>query len=433
MLIDQKKKILRDTRQMFFMLSVMLMVGAFFVGSVLSGYRLLNAGYMWPPDLLFGCDIARNLRNISEPGYSERSNVHPLFTVVIKPFGLLIQRLGITQGVSAIIVNAAAGGFGLLLTAFYLRLRGLTRLDTLLVTLLMGSSAAWIVASTLPGTYLFSLCVIAASNLLLIWALQRPDSQLPRPTRWGREGLWLLTGVLNYGFTVTNGLMSFISYGFGQRGRKGWLRAIAYGALVLVIGLAASKLTGSVMNMWDERVWTYDKSMRGENVVNPLTHSISVSLAWTYVVPNPSLSHVPDQRTWDILTALHWSYTPLGWLLVTLWICFAGAAGWALIKDRDPMSQRLSLALILCLGFHTLLHTYYSVPAEGVFVFAPHALFLSTGLLAPLMVQAGNWRGLARWGLRLGILVFALTLAVRHFYLLHSIPSIIALPPGFGK
>src|SRR5690606_20245112 len=118
----------------------------------------------------FGYDVARAIGAMAEPGFHyDRSNVHPFFPVMTRPFGLALGLVGITPGMAAILLNAGAGGLALLTMAWYLRARGVSRTDTLLGVLLTASGATWIFQSALPSTPIFSMTVIGLGNMLLIW------------------------------------------------------------------------------------------------------------------------------------------------------------------------------------------------------------------------------------------------------------------------
>ncbi len=428
---DKVVHALDDRGRLLFVGGLVLMAFAFFVGAVLAGRELLISGHLWPSDILFGFDIERNLRAISERGFNGRSNVHPLFAPTVKPFALLIQRMGITAGMSAIILNAAAGMGGLLLTAWYLRLRGVSRLDAWLLCLLMASTAIWIFQSALPGTYIFSLCIIVISHILLYWTVGQADPRLRPRIRGLREGAWFISAVLNYGFTVTNGFLSFLTYGFARRGWKSWARATVWAAGVLICGVALSWLVGSQLNIGVEHVWLHDASMRGQSIENPFLHSFSTYLVWGFVAPIARMGTMTDPRGWDIITFHEWNYSAVGWCVAMLWTILFALAAWAMLTDPNRDSRRFSLALVACFVFHALLHCFYHVSYEGVFVWSSHSLFLIIGMFAPFAVRvSGRGPMITAW--RSALLALALVLAFRHFALLVSLKDRVPLPAGFG-
>lgn len=420
-------------RQLAFIVALLAVAGVYSMIAAYAGRKLLISGHFWPPDILWGSDVVRNITNMTEAGMNDRSNVHPLFAAIVRPFCLLIQKLGITKGISAILMNAAAGAAGLFVLAAYLRLRAVSRIDTLLVVLLMASSATWLLQTAVPGTYIFSLCVIGLTQLLVAWGLRRPDGELARGRRFLREGAWLLTGILNYGFTVTNGFMSFVSYGFARKGIFGWMRAAVYGAVVLAVGLALGTFAGSYMHYGGERIWFYDNPTRGFTPYSPLLHSASANLFWSYVLPLPTWTFTNDQRHWKVLTFLYWNYSAIGWALVAVMAAIVGSAAWAAVTDPDRIGRRLSAALAVCLVFHILIHTIYFATFEGVYVFTGHGLFLTAGLMAPLMARVGRLPGPWRVAARAGLAIFIACLACRHIVFLLSLGQLVPLPPGYGK
>lgn len=422
-----------NRRQLIFIASVLTIAAFFSLIAAFAGRRLLISGHFWPTDILWGSDVVRNITNMTEPGMNDRSNVHPLFAATVRPFALLIQAFGVTRGISAILLNAAAGALGLIILAAYLRLRAVARVDTLLVVLLVASSATWLLQSAVPGTYIFSVCMIGLTQLLTLWGLRRPDDGLTPGSRIVREAAWFVTGVLNYGFTVTNGFMSFLSYGFARRGIRGWVRAAVYGGVVLAAGIALGFAAGSYMHYEGEQIWLYDNATRGWTPYSPTLVSISSNLFWSYVLPLPTWTQTNDARQWQVLTFLYWNYTKAGWLLVSAMAMMVAAAAWAALADRDPISRRLSALLAGCLLFHILIHTVYFASFEGMFVFTGHGLFLTAGLLAPLMVRIGRLPRAYRTALRVALALFIAAIAWRHIDFLLNLGRLVPLPPGYGK
>jgi hypothetical protein len=404
----------------------------FFIIAVLLGRELLISGHLWPNDLFFGSDVSRNIRTIGYLGADERSNVHPLFATATRPLAQLLQLLGITPGVSAIIVTAAAAALGLVLTAAYFRLRGIGRAGSLVGMSLMAASATWSFQAPLPGTGIFHVWVLAALNCLLVQSLRCPD--LPAGLHRRREILWWAFGVLNYGYTVTAGLMSFLLYGFSRPGVRansprwacGWARAVAYGALVLLSGIALSWLVGSSLAMWMERRWIVEPEFHGAGIAHPVLHSLSANLVWSFVAPTTEPASLPDGHV--AYSFMQWTYQGWAWPLVAGWLAILLAAACAMATDRDPIDRRLNLALLVCLAFHILFHVGYYVTGEGVFIYNGHALFLTVGCLAPMLARIDHLPSRRSAALYLVLTFFALTLAVRHIWTMYRFQFTIALP-----
>ena len=407
------------------------LAAVYFILTVLMGRALLLSGHMWPPDILFGCDIARNIDALSKPfGFPDanpRSNVHPLFAFIFKPLGLAIESAGITPAIAAIIATAAAGTLSLLLTAWYFRRRGVGRGETLLVTALAASSMAMLFHGAVPGTYLFSSCLIVLNFIFLGEVLRRPEVFFGRRAVWLTEAGWVLIGVLQYGITVTNGMTSTLIYGFTRRGWRAWLRAGVYGAIVLATGLLLTKAAGSIVGLQYESKVVADESFKGVAYGNPFWQSLTTMTLWSVVAPIPEILRIPGQ---DRLMASfqHSQFTPLGWVLAVAWLCLFAMAAYACWKDGDPVRRRLSAALAACLAYQIVLHSFYIVYWEGVFVYTPHSFFMLIGLLAPLMIRARQWPASQRRLLHAVILGAAVCLAIRHVELILSLRSLVPLP-----
>ncbi|MBI3736296.1 hypothetical protein HY256_07255, partial [Candidatus Sumerlaeota bacterium] len=306
-------------------------------------------------------DVARTIHDISQPGHNIRSNVHPYFAPMMKPLSYALQRLGVTAGVSAILLNSAAAALGLMATGLYLRLRGVARTDAVLAVCLMAGSATMVVQGSLPGTFIFSLLFIALGHCLLAWHVRAPDGGTLARVRWGRELIWHITGIMNYGITDSNAFMTWVCYGLAEKEKKRWIRSCLFAVGLIVIGFGLAKLAKSSTDLTLETRWMTNTEDRGGNMPHPFLHSASTSLAWSIVAPMPQHAETMDRRHWHITAFHHWFYTPPDWGLVIIWFGIAGAAIWAAVTDTDPAGRRLTMALIICLLFHIGLHCFYYV------------------------------------------------------------------------
>ncbi|MCE5228017.1 hypothetical protein LLG95_00270 [bacterium] len=405
-------------RDAIFYAAILLVAGALFVGGVLAGHRLLVRGYLWPANILFGMDAERNIRNLTESGFNDRSNVHPFFTLIFKPVGRAVIRCGITPGTAGVVVNAAAGALAVLLFALYLRMRGIARAETVALALLFAASTTLVIESAVPTTFLFSLFVIIATHLLLIHSWRRERDVL-------LEIWWLIAGLVNYGVTITAGFLAFLAYGFSRRDRRGWLHSFFYGAAVFGLGLVLTFMVGSLMNITAERQFLF--GYKGPyNPFLALIHTLSSFLAWNVVAPIPQIS-VSDIGV-QLLTFQSWHYTPLGWLMLLLWIALFACGLWAALVDRDESSRRFSAALAASLGFAILLHVFYYVGFEGNFQFSGQYQFFVIGLLAPLAWRASQWPSRRRAWFLILLIAFSICLAARHYNLIWHTPDLVPLP-----
>lgn len=423
----------KDRGRLAFVAALGVLGGVFFVLAVLAGYRLLNSGHFWPPDVLLGFDVSLNIDNMTQPHFNSRNNVHPLFAFLIKPLGLLVIKTGfVTRGVAAILVNAAFGVLGLWLTAWYLRLRRVGRLDTFLLVLVMAGSIGWICQSAIPSSPCFSLCVIALTHILLVWTLRQPDATLRPVGRWGRNALWVISGVVNYGLTVTNGFLSFLTYGFSRTGLRGWARAVVYGALVLGLGMASAWMVGSSLDLILEKHFVVDHETHGAPLPYPGFMATSTSLVWSFVAPNLVQTISADARAVTCSVYLEHCYTATGWALLVAWMALVCLGAWAVWRESEPQARRCNHALLAGLVFIIVLHRFYNLPYEGVFFWGGHSLFLVLGLFASLFFRMRDWPSAKLNAMRLALLALGLVFFVRHFLTIFAFRETIPLPPGYG-
>ncbi len=388
----------------------------------------LIANYLWPPDLFFGMDAERAIHDLSKPGHNIRGNVHPLFAPMFKPFSLLLQKLGISAGISAILMNSGAASVGIILAGIYARMRGAARLDALLAAALLMGSATLVVQGSIPGTFAFSLIFVAAGNVLLAWHLQLPDEKVSAAVRKTRLALWHGVGLANFGVTNSNFVMSFLNYGLAGRELFAWKRALRYAAILLPLGFLLAWLCKSSLDLWVERRWLYEGfEGRGPNLDHPFWESLCTALFWSVVAPCPALVTTLDERHWQIAAFHSWDYSPIGACLVLLWIALLAVSCFGAARE-DAVGRKLTLALLASLAFHVALHSFYYVSWEGLFGFSGHSVFLVVGLTAPGLAWISRldprWRNLAR----IVIALFAFGLFARHFEMLISLKNFIPLP-----
>lgn len=418
-------------RRWWLPVGLLVIAAAFFCLCVATARHLLLTGYLFPNDIFFGLDVAREISNMAEPGKNLRSNVHPLFTALTKPVGLLLQEFGVTRHMAAVLMGAAAGAGGLLAAGWYFHQRRLARFEVCLAVLLLASTATVVFESVLPGTFMFSMATIALLHGLLAWTLRRPPRSLRPAVRRTRAGLWLLTGVVAYGITVSNGVFAFLAHGFaGRGGPRGWTRSAGYGALVLALGLGLTWCFGSLFNLHVEARWLSDSAFKGRSLGHPLIMSLSAALGWSVVAPQPHL--VPHISGRTMATICAWDYSPGAWLLVGCWLVLLLGALAAALRERSPYGRRLTLALLPPLLFHVLLHVYYVTGYEGPFLYSGHSIFFVVAWLVPLLGRIGRLRRPWRIAARVALLAFALALAARHVHMIATLPDRLPLPPGFG-
>lgn len=406
-------------RDAWFFGAVLLVALSLFTGGVLAARHLHQRGYLLRHDVLFGMDADRAIRNLTEPGFNDRSNVHPFFASLFKPIGRAVIHLGFSPEMAGVILNAAAGAISILLLALYLRLRRLARPESFALILIFAASSTLVIETAVPTTYLFSLFIIVATHILLILTLRR------RRRKPAAESIWILAGLLNYGVTVTNGFLAFLAYGFSRRDRLKWFRALGYGAAVLALGLILTFAVGSLANIYDERLFLFG-TVGPYHPFAAFLHSLSSFLAWNVVAPIPQIS-ISDRGV-QLLTFQSWRFTAIGWLAILFWLGLLAAGINAAFRDPNRASRRLSRTLAASLVFAVLLHTVYSVTFEGNFQFSGNYQFFTVGILIPLFARISRRPVRPRLIFLLLLIAFSTYLAVSHYTLLWHSPDLVPLP-----
>jgi hypothetical protein len=388
--------------------------------------RIERAGLLRHNSWLFGFDTKRVIEDMTVPGSNQRSNIHPWFTLLVKPICRGAIRLGLEPARAAIWVNSLAGAVALLLFAAYGRIWGLARFEAALLAALLVFSAIGSLIITIPESYIFSIISLTLFFMLAIGPLrERPGPAPARLASIGREAGWIAAGTLVFGVTVTNGVQVFLAYWASHRGLRGFARAVVYGAVILLLGLAVSRAVNSYVGNWfrDEN-WLLTHKADENKLPHPILHSASAFLVFPINGPTKDLKVQPFGDQGDrIITYLEWRYDATGWILVLVWMGMLVFSAWAAWRDPDPFCRRLWAAFWACVGWNIFMHANYYAAWEGSFMFSGNALPALLSVLIPGLRRIGAAPAPWRLAGRCALAAFALALAVRHYQLLYALPS----------
>jgi hypothetical protein len=347
------------------------------------GLLFADTGVFAKYDLLFDADVPRVIADITEfYGDHHRTSVHPLYVLFVNPTGSIISRLVSNKTYVALFMNSVFGALGVVLAFIYFWIQSKDALYSFLFSILFGFSMSQLFWSSVPETYSLGVC-----TLLLNYILFKND--------FGRkvihEGLWLVLGILTIGVAITNFAQTLILYIFVStnipraRGRR--IRNIAsifgYAFKVLMITIALvfiQKLIYSSAALFFMPGSVTSEFVWGAWVLftNPL-HVIWQILKDFFIIniiaplPNTFLYRgniIEIQRGFTNIKGIavtfsnSWNY---------FWIGFVGIASWLLIlilgfaKGFVLKSKNLSfgMAIILCLLFEALFHSYYGWRPDG--------------------------------------------------------------------
>ena len=354
------------------------------IGPWINDYRYL--------DLWFQGDSPRafaNMTNLLNNPWS-RDDLHPLFRVVTYPLTAAVAwifALSLEQAVRVVVSGVA----GLWAASFYglLRLMRLPRLEAMIFSFVLLTSAAFVFWSGLPETFLFGSLSLIMSMALLAAAEWRRTS----------PGLYVLNNLLTVGFVPTSALAgvatTFLRYSF-----KKALGVLAVSAAALFAFWHVHKAFFPV-----DRASSQDFFL--DQAVGPLQILTSLFLH-TLVMPEIKLitsSNFTPDYLWRMTT--QFSDPGSGGLLslvaVVAWVGLMLLGIWSVITLRASLKLRLLLAIV-GLGF------------LGAHLMFGDETFLYSLQFAPLLVMLAAFSALGplrRWSLALAV-VFVLSAGIHN-------------------
>lgn len=175
-------------------------------------------------DVFYNADVLRVIRDLTEPGaFHDRLSVHPAFSILLMPFGLLFTSIGFSAKAAAHLLIAASTGASASLLYLTCRNIGLRRRDAALVMALLASSAALMFWGSTVDTFCFSGLSFA---LVYFLASSSIDNRLA----------WIGVSAFTMAMTTTNWVTALIATAIRRRGREALI--ISAAALLTVVLLA---------------------------------------------------------------------------------------------------------------------------------------------------------------------------------------------------
>jgi hypothetical protein len=352
-------------------------------------------------DVWFEADVERVYSDMTSRGANHhRTSVHPLFPLVSLPLvGICLKVFGLgkMQAVRVVVAASAALWIGLFYTL--LRLLRCRRLDSVVFSLVMASSAGAMFWSAIPETYLLGSTTIIAVLILAAVAERRP---VPA---W----LDVTIGALSLSMLVTNFMVWLAS--LVSRHRLQHAIQLACNALVAVVLLWA--VEKYLMPSAQFFLGAHEKSdvpAPGNALAVIFLHSMVAPEAWS----------LPNEQSgfWPVLSLQHTALGQIGVLKVVAlasWLCLLCAAVWALA--RLPQYPRFRATLALSIAGQITLHLFYG-----------HETFLYALDWIPLFVTAAALASLARgrWIVLTLAAIFAVTAGIHNAQQLKATLALLA-------
>jgi len=343
-------------------------------------------------DLVFDADVPSRIIDLTRVGGAHyRTQLHPLFVLLLNPLGLAIRAalrafgVGAPARVAALVLTSAAGAVSVALFFALLRRWLGPGLLALLWAAVFGLSSSQLVFGSLPETFVFSGLGLLAVGLV---AADPARSAAAR----------LAAAVACFGMALSNLGAVFLVRAEGVWTR-GWRAAVWAGARLSVATLAVTVPLAAVQ-LWiyprtvpfyavtgvarDDHLSIYRPDSLGEGVQRLADVAAHLAL---FNLAAPRLSVLDAGGEWPTVDfpAASWGALRASGLPHALgWLALLGVASAGLWRGSAslPVPAR---ALLLWLALHAVLHSFFGL---SLFLYSCQWTFAVVALLA---------LGLARW------------------------------------
>jgi hypothetical protein len=358
--------------------AVLLLGGSCFA----AGARLVDSG-IYEADV-FDADPRRVVHDIGRVGGTHyRTKVHPLFVLLVNPPGALLKAVVGRPRIAALLLNAAANAFAVLLLYGLLIRLGLRRARSALWSVLFATTSSQVFFGIVPETYAFS----GASLLLLFLVFARAESG------------WLsrvAAAVLSFGVTVTNLVAALgLALFSGRRGAGSrWpAQAVLLGAAVVLSTAGLSCLQKALYpeaevffvrsSVTEESSYLFHP--RGLGDVAERGASVAVNLLFANLAaPKIDVRRQPGEPP----TARFGWPRPAGWVHALVWVTLCALAADGLTRGaaaRDPVVG----PLLAWIGFNAALHLAYG---QTLFLYSCQWTFAVIAVVAVGVERSGSRR-----------------------------------------
>lgn len=372
---------------------LMLLTAALFCLFALYLYSRVDYAVMCRSmDVWFDSDPGRTVSAISwrQHWMHERSNVHPLWSLLITTPFFILSRVMALKAVVTLYVAVQAFVFGGVLYGT-LRAFRLGRLDTILTSALFASTAGAWYWLHVPETFVFS----AASILIpVLWLA------LPR----GRHDGWSATAqsLISLSITITNWVAglgaALLAFGW-RRAFNISAAAFAIAGALTVVQYRVFPMAGAFFDIWSEE---------NLNLGQPGTFWQHVQVFFVHALAAPDVQTWPvgAVRPTDLVSRFQFAAPDLTLVstpYLLIWALLIAIGAWAAWKRAVPSKAALLVGGLIAFNF--ALHSVYGVET---FIYAMHFVPLFALVAGWALVQPTRWRialrGLAIAAVALGMI-----------------------------
>ncbi len=306
--------------------------------------------------------------------------VHPFVLLIVRPLIWLVAMfLKGDRLAAAFVLTALAGGLCVFLAWKFVKHTSGNPFFAVLITSLLGASAAHLVFGSLIETYIF-LAVISLAFMVLLLK-DAPITAL------------IVTGVLSFGVTITNFAQAVIAFIVVKRNFWQWVRfGLIVGALVIPLTVLNNLVyPDSQPYFFVPSSFTAEAGNTFEPSVGRGMAILRVMFLHSMVAPDPLIieEEIPFLKVWIFKAEpmrLSEYETFFGLALALMWIALSLLGGFLFLKDFRKADHRFSFTFILLLIFNFVLHLNYG---KDLFLYAANWTY------AIVLLLSLAWRELA--------------------------------------
>ncbi|MFN8411781.1 MAG: hypothetical protein U0Z26_05290 [Anaerolineales bacterium] len=366
-----------------------ILLALFFLAVYIPLGLKLNPPHIDTVDNFLDADNTSWMQRIASPSGSslEMRGPHPFAYFVFRPLGWLFNIFTQNFAVSAVLLNAIAGGLCVFFAWVYIERKSQSKVYAFLIAAMLGLSTSHLFFSSVIETYIFSALSLVVFCLLL-------------DTYGNSIGPLVVGGLGTFGITFTNFVQNFILFIVSRPKLKDVIRfvglVISFGVLISIIHSVwypSSKLFFLPSDAKAEGEFAtsilHDPSWKSIGRVLLLFRTIFL---YTMIAPRPFVftteigSTFPSFNFFKIVpgTFSYSSYVGLSKVLVLVWmLLMLGAVVFFFIDLLRARKMDVKLGFVICLLFNFILHLYYGYEP---FLYSPdwaYALvfFVATSLL----------------------------------------------------
>ncbi len=329
-----------------------------------------------------------------------RTNVHPLFVLLVNPTGTLLSHLLKSPLLAAMVLNSFLGAAGVLLAFFYFKSLTENIYSAGVLAFLFGITTSQLFLSAIPETAVLSICSLLATYIVFIFSVKyKRDDFL----------LWVLAGVFTLAVTTTNfvqTLICFAAFSFMRSNlKKQPLYALAkvFAFLLCVIACVvflakiqkmiypSSSLFYMVEAYQEDILYTSPLIFQTPLIVisQLLKHSFLVNI----VTPFPDIYSIIGQDKPALTISHSLDFTFAGWAAIVLWLALFITSVFQVAAKKQEIPLFIGFTFAVCLLFNFGLHSIYGIGVSGEFEYFPYTgnfSFLTLSALAYLPFQSKN-------------------------------------------